>query len=195
VERNEWDHLPTIEFALILHRLKFIDGMLRRLLRPRPRARFEYPPRFVSFPERPRGRNDPSPCFSTSCHTPHRRTLDLFVPHYRLPVSFLSLSSDPYTFFTFVMFLANSSSNFPNKIRVPTVQSSSYVHCCARLILLKRKCFQKYANVLTRCSDFGGFDGTKIFWFSGRELKDMILQTRDQSFCVIYKRKTPIKMK
>lgn len=28
--------LSTIELALILHRLKFIDGMLRRLLRPRP---------------------------------------------------------------------------------------------------------------------------------------------------------------
>lgn len=44
--KREW-HLPcrdgylTIEFALILHRLKFIDGMLRRLLRPRPRVRLE----------------------------------------------------------------------------------------------------------------------------------------------------------
>lgn len=59
-------------------------------------------------------------------HAPRRRTLEPFAPHYHLLQS-LFFRHGPYTFFTFVMFSANSPGNFPNKIRVPTGRPSSYV--------------------------------------------------------------------
>jgi len=123
---------PTIEFALILHRLKFIDGMLRRLLRPRPRAASRVPSeRSVSFPGRHGGRNDPSPRLSTARHT---TPLANFLP-FRPPLppsrasvrqtSFFTHRRGPYTFSTFVMFSANSPGNFSNKIRVPAGRLTS----------------------------------------------------------------------
>ena len=127
---------PTIEFALILHRLKFIDGMLRRLLRPCARAA-RVPSRIRKF-SRASGLVDvmtplrASPRRVVPRHAPRRRTLELFAAHYHLLQS-LFFRRGPYTFFTFVMFSANSPGNFPNKIRVPTGRPSSYVRRRTRL--------------------------------------------------------------
>lgn len=60
------------------------------------------------------------------------------------------------------------------------------------LVLLKRRCFQKYANGLMRCSDYV-FDGTKMFWLS-RELKDSA-NVKSELLHNLYKRLIPIEIK
>lgn len=159
--------------------LKIYRRDVKALIKAAPaRARLECPPGSVSFPERPRGRNDPSPRFPTT--VPHTTSANSLPFSLRAAIhSFLPLRRSPYTF---VMFSANSPGNFPNKIRVPTGRPSSHVRRYARFVLLKRRCFQKYANVLTRCSDYVR---TKMFLaFARIEGYD----SWDQSFYVIGKR-------